>query len=408
MEQRLPESPPAVDPAERTLMDIFRTRTRSAMEALFLPVCRILNAECNYVHVGLCAAVSPDAVNGRRAPVSLSKSCTPQPPMSPPPDQVVPTPDPANSQCHCGSEIWTEGGVSPENMLRTASELASVIATFLSRTVDKQSGLVNYSGILGSPDFVSYLKTARKLRYFDPTLLSPTQRKAFFLNIYNALLIHAIAGVKKPKNKFDRMQLYNSAAYSIGGRSYTLNDIEHGVLRCNRPGVGRLKQRQFEVNDARLLCALPEPMDARIHFALNCGAKSCPPVRYYDPEDVSPALDNATKAFLLGVEIDGENNTVTLSKLFQWYRSDFIPERSRGGENEQEGNRELLTWILKYITDDAKIMTLKQMIASLDARAGLNNEKQQDIYKEEQKNIFSSPTTIKYGQYDWSVNDSSL
>lgn len=339
------------------------------MQALFLPVSRILNAE---VDKSIVAA-------GRRAPVS-------EPPASST-DQVVPT------HCDNNNDIWREGGITPENMLHTASELASVIATFLSRTVDRQTGCVNYNCIMDSPDFVSYLKIARKLRYFDPTLLSPCQRKAFFLNIYNALLIHAIAAVKKPRNKYERMRLYHSAAYSIGGRSYTLNDIEHGVLRCNRPSGGRLKHTQFEENDARLQCVLPEPMDARIHFALNCGAKSCPPVRYYDPQDVSPALDNATKAFLLGVEIDAENNTVTLSKLFQWYRTDFIPAEFT--ENEHKGNRELLKWILGYITDETKIVTLKKMIASFDDE------------EQKQEKRFSSPTAIKYGQYDWSVNDIS-
>lgn len=381
IEQRLPASPPAADPATatRSVMDILRHRTINAISAMFLPVCRILNTECNNIFGGTPPPSETPSPCARRAPESQESHAASAPAAARTTDQVVPTTPP----CTCCDALWRPGGITPDHMLSTASELAAVIASFLSRNVSKETGFVNYAKVLDCPDFVNYMKIARKLRYFDPTLLSPSQRKAFFLNIYNALLIHAIAVVKRPKNKFDRIQLYNSAAYSIGGRAYTLNDIEHGVLRCNRRNTGKLtKNQQFEPEDARLQCVLPEPMDPRIHFALNCGAKSCPPVRYYDPEDVSPALDNATKAFLLGVEIDANKNNVMLSKIFQWYRTDFIPQNL--WNKQKEGDLQLLKWILRYLTDDGKIKALRSMITG------------------------NSFPTISYETYDWTVNDSSL
>ena len=71
-------------------------------------------------------------------------------------------------------------------------------------------------------------------------------------------------------------------SYVIGGLVYTLNDIENGVLRANRKPLAALR-RPFSRSDMRLQIALKE-CDARVHFALVCGARSCPPVKTYTAE----------------------------------------------------------------------------------------------------------------------------
>ena len=62
---------------------------------------------------------------------------------------------------------------------------------------------------------------------------------------------------------------------------YSLHDIESGILRANRRPVATIF-RPFSKTDPRLHIALPEPEPA-IHFALVCGAKSCPPIKTYTP-----------------------------------------------------------------------------------------------------------------------------
>jgi hypothetical protein len=65
-------------------------------------------------------------------------------------------------------------------------------------------------------------------------------------------------------------------------------------------------------------------MDPRIHFALNCGAKSCPPIRFYDPEEVNQQLDMATRSFLSQeVTYDESAQTVRTTPLFSLFRGDF-------------------------------------------------------------------------------------
>lgn len=77
--------------------------------------------------------------------------------------------------------------------------------------------------------------------------------------------------------------------YAIGEHVFSLDDIEHGILRCNKkhPTSGLVA---FGPGDARLPFVLPLPVDPRIHFALNCGAKSCPAIRAYDASSLLSEL----------------------------------------------------------------------------------------------------------------------
>ena len=61
---------------------------------------------------------------------------------------------------------------------------------------------------------------------------------AFFINIYNALIVHATIVKGVPDDTFKRLKFFDEAKYDIGGLQYSANDIEHGVLRSNRPSPG--------------------------------------------------------------------------------------------------------------------------------------------------------------------------
>lgn len=59
-------------------------------------------------------------------------------------------------------------------------------------------------------------------------------------------------------------------------------------------------------------------MDPRIHFALVCGAKSCPPIRLYSAANLEEGLAAAAEAFVGGeVEVDVGKREVRLSKIFK-------------------------------------------------------------------------------------------
>lgn len=121
---------------------------------------------------------------------------------------------------------------------------------------------------------------------------------AFFINIYNALIIDATVRLGSPSNLFKRLTFFGDAMYRIGPHTFSANDIEHGILRNNATSpasVGALvnfdplKKPQLKQGDARRqLCV--DPIDPRIHFALVCGAKSCPPIKMYTPDNLNEGL----------------------------------------------------------------------------------------------------------------------
>lgn len=62
--------------------------------------------------------------------------------------------------------------------------------------------------------------------------------------------------------------------------------------------------------------------DGRVHFALNCGAISCPPVAIYNDEIINKQMEDVIKYFLPKVT-EHNSNTVTTTPLFSWFRGDF-------------------------------------------------------------------------------------
>lgn len=67
-----------------------------------------------------------------------------------------------------------------------------------------------------------------------------------------------------------------------------------------------------------------QDLDYRIHFALNCGAKSCPPIAFYEPAKINRQLALATRVYLKNnVVVDSKAATVTVPKILQWFKADF-------------------------------------------------------------------------------------
>ena len=152
-------------------------------------------------------------------------------------------------------------------------------------------------------------------------LKTDAERKAFWLNIYNAF---TQIGLKDdPEAYKHRNKFFSKKFISIAGKNLSLDDVEHGILRrskwkyslghFNKPFKSKF-ERQFRV----------DKLDYRIHFALNCGAKSCPPIAFYKPEQIDKQLDLATKAYLKNeVLFNGKDLMVELPAILSWFRGDF-------------------------------------------------------------------------------------
>lgn len=152
------------------------------------------------------------------------------------------------------------------------------------------------------------------------------QAFAFWINLYNLLILDAVTTFRVRRATVGLtqgiMRFFEKAAYNVGGHRFSANDIENGVLRTNAPHPAA-RGSHFRNGDPRRAAVL-EPMDPRVHFALNCASRSCPYARVYEPDRLDEQLDAATRAFVAGdVQVDSVAREVTLSKIFAWFAPDF-------------------------------------------------------------------------------------
>jgi hypothetical protein len=163
----------------------------------------------------------------------------------------------------------------------------------------------------------------KKLSYRDLIIKLQTEdeKKALWINIYNG---YAQLILKHHSEKYkSRNSFFNKSQLIIAGERFSLDQIEHGILRHSKIkwGLGYLNKffpgkREKELRVKKL--------DCRIHFALNCGAKSCPPVAIYNPENLNSQLELATRSYLSSESsYDFSGNVIYLPALMKWFWKDF-------------------------------------------------------------------------------------
>ena len=258
-----------------------------------------------------------------------------------------------------------------------------ILALYDAHLADDGKG-VDYSGLLADSRFADFCCAAAELQALglrDLGALPPAERAALFINVYNAMIVHATAERGAPADSpAARAAFFGSAggaAYSVAGFAFSADDVEHGVLRCNAPSVGSVGgalrlpwATHFPRGDARAALALPK-LDARVHAALNCGARSCPPIKVYAASSLSEALDGAMSALCGDARVDERARTVELSMIFKWYARDFAAA----------GASPLLPWLARYLPP-APAAALGRLLGD-----------------------GGPPPKIQYAPYDWESND---
>ncbi len=208
-----------------------------------------------------------------------------------------------------------------------AAEIKRSINEFKSVAMDQNGKLVDYQQLSLNPVYGSYRELVSRLHDFDySTLSSRDERLAFWINLYNTLVIDAVIqeGVKTSvtESRLGILSFFQKAAYFINGQRFSLTDIEHGVIRGNH-GFPYFPGPHFPSTDPRCNAVI-RPIDPRIHFALNCASNSCPPIGVYTPEGLGTQLDLAARNFIQGdLSLDKDRKIVSLSRIFNWYQVDF-------------------------------------------------------------------------------------
>jgi len=233
-------------------------------------------------------------------------------------------------------KIWSSK-IKSESQLITdlQNQINNLYEHFSSHSATSSSiPLVNYSALAKSEDFSFFKLSVAKLQKFNlnyfrenPSTTKNLEEVCFFTNIYNILVIHGIIAVGAPQNAIQRAKFFSHVAYNIGGLIFSLNDIEHGILRGNlypRPGKP-ISNKQFGVNDERLLHVIPEAhIDVRALLCLNRGSVGSALLRVYEADTMEKSVRESVEKYVKQtVRVDNEKKELRVGKLLDWYAVDF-------------------------------------------------------------------------------------
>lgn len=146
-------------------------------------------------------------------------------------------------------------------------------------------------------------------------------RIVFWMNVYNAVVRSRLTA--DPAAYRNRRRFFATPAIVVAGQHLSPGAIEHGILRRSafRLGLGHIRNPFPSAFERRMRVSRVDP---RIHFALNCGARSCPPLAAWDVATLDADLERASAAYL-AVESRriGDGTEVLIPRLLLWYRGDF-------------------------------------------------------------------------------------
>eukprot|EP00927_Polykrikos_kofoidii_P034279 TRINITY_DN29104_c0_g1_i1.p1 TRINITY_DN29104_c0_g1~~TRINITY_DN29104_c0_g1_i1.p1 ORF type:complete len:471 (+),score=64.27 TRINITY_DN29104_c0_g1_i1:27-1415(+) len=216
--------------------------------------------------------------------------------------------------------------------IELAALLRQAMLQLLDKFADPQTGDVDYLSMRGSAEWSMFRSLAAE--FGDPRLqdgleaLDEQDRKAFFINLYNAMIFHGVVTYGKSDGMWYLYCFFITPAvsYQLAGIKLSLDDVEHGILRAQPgyfDGEGQALQRSMR---------LPT-VDPRIHMALNCGSRGCPAVAVYSGgQKLDFELDEAVRSFIAddknvrvarGASGPGDAIQLALSSLFKMYLEDF-------------------------------------------------------------------------------------
>lgn len=199
--------------------------------------------------------------------------------------------------------------------------LASALTAARGAFYDAAGNRFDYLGFARSDELAELVAVAEALADYDCARLPIGARLAFWLNVYNALALHAVAARRGAALRLDK-DFFVQAKYEIAGYEFSLDDIEHGLIRCNAPRFRSLR-RQMPAGDPRLAFA-PALFDERAHFALHSACRSSPRLRVYERAGLDSALEQATCEYVREqTRVQNGGAALLVPKIFQWYAADF-------------------------------------------------------------------------------------
>jgi hypothetical protein len=130
---------------------------------------------------------------------------------------------------------------------------------------------------------------------------SKKDQLAFYVNAYNAWILHEALQKYPTKSVKDPLfTFFLGKRIKVGGELMSFNHLEKDLIRAK----------------------FGEP---RVHFALNCASRSCPPLlpEPFRGSTLDAQLDRIARGFINGRGVQVKGRQIALSKIFDWYKEDF-------------------------------------------------------------------------------------
>ncbi len=166
----------------------------------------------------------------------------------------------------------------------------------------------------------------------DLASLRAPELEALFINAYNAYTVRTILDRVSANGDFeiesirDIEEVFTRETHVVGGFRLSLDNIEHNILR-------------------------PTFRDPRLHFAVNCASISCPPLSTdaFEGARLDEQLEAATTSALQNPDYASiEGDALLLTKILEWYGTDFVNPDYRGSE------RNLAAFVARYASEDVR------------------------------------------------------
>lgn len=203
------------------------------------------------------------------------------------------------------SELWSYWDKSDESNASTISHATwqQFLDSYL--VIDGQHHLIRYQAVT-SDDRSQLKQYIGQLANTDPRQFSQAEQYAYWVNLYNAITVELILDAYPVKSITKLGGLFSFGPWgdevvTISGKTLTLNDIEHRILR-------------------------PIWQDPRTHYAVNCASLGCPNLqsKAFTAENTEALLEQAANEFVnsdKGVLV--LKNKIQLSSIYDWFIADF-------------------------------------------------------------------------------------
>ncbi|TMW95601.1 hypothetical protein EJD97_008621 [Solanum chilense] len=193
----------------------------------------------------------------------------------------------------------------------------------------------------------NYRVLVEQLERVNLSQMETNNKMAFWINLYNSLVMHAYLAYGIPQNSLRRLALLHKAAYNVGGQVISANAIEQSIFGLRTPRIGRwletilstaLWKRSGEERQLISSKFSLQQFQPLVCFALCTGAVSDPMLKVYTASNIQGELEAAKKEFLQANIIVKKSKRVSLPKVLEKYAKEAsIP------------SDDLLGWVMENV-----------------------------------------------------------